>query len=287
MSNAIKEGIRSFGRDRIQSLIAIGVTTASLFVLGIFLLVTVNLQRIVKVTQEKVEISAFLKDNLIQKDVENLQRTIQGITGVKEVLYLSKEDALLLLKKDLAEERDLLEALETNPLPASFKIILHASHKGSKEVGDLSRRIEGLKGIEEVNFGGEWVEQLDRWVRIIWMLDLIIGVLIGGASLFVIFNTILFTVFSKREEIEIMSLVGATEGFIRRPFLTAGSLYGILGGCLASLLIMGLTQLGRTRFPDLVSLEWKFLLGIVGFGFLIGYWGSYLSLRRIVKIWEK
>src|SRR3990172_1017393 len=101
MSNAIKEGIRSFGRDRIQSLIAIGVTTASLFVLGIFLLVTVNLQRIVKVTQEKVEISAFLKEGLIQKDRENLQRTIQGITGVKEVLYLTKEDALRLLKKDL------------------------------------------------------------------------------------------------------------------------------------------------------------------------------------------
>jgi len=287
MRYAVKEGLRNLGRDRLQSFIAIGVTGASLFIIGIFLLVTQNLQRIMELTREKVEISAFLKEDLSGKDLESLQKAIRNITGVKDVLYLSKEDALNKLKKDLGEERDILDALETNPLPPSLKINLHKSHKGLKEVKDLARRIEELKGIEEVEYGGEWVERLDRWTRIFWMVDFLIGILIGGASLFVIFNTILFTVFSKREEIEIMSLVGATEGFIRRPFLLAGTLYGFFGGCFATLLILGVSQLGKTRIEDMAVLEWRYLLGIVGFGLLLGYWGSSLSLRRIVKISSK
>ena len=139
----------------------------------------------------------------------------------------------------------------------------------------------------EVDFGEEWVERLDQWIQIFFIVDLTMGFLIGGASLFVIFNTILFTVFSKREEIEIMSLVGATEGFIRRPFLVAGSLYGLLGGGLAALLILGLTHLARTRLPEIASLEGEFLFGIVGFGLLLGLGGSSLSVRRFVKIWPK
>lgn len=284
---ALKEGMRGLGRDRLQSFIAIGVTTASLFILGIFLLVTRNLQQIVDVAREKVEISAYLQEDLSKKDLENLQGKIKGFVGIKEVLYISKEDALEILKEDLGEDSDLLDALEINPLPPSFKISLHSSHKGSEEVGALAHQIEGFEGVVEVDFGEEWVERLDQWIQIFFIVDLTMGFLIGGASLFVIFNTILFTVFSKREEIEIMSLVGATEGFIRRPFLVAGSLYGLLGGGLAALLILGLTHLARTRLPEIASLEGEFLFGIVGFGLLLGLGGSSLSVRRFVKIWPK
>ena len=287
MSYALKEGFRGLGRDRLQSLIAIGVTTASLFIFGIFLLVTRNLQKFVDVAREKVEISAYLQEDLSKRDLENLQGKIKGFVGIKEVLYISKEDALEILTEDLGEDSDLLNALEINPLPPSFKISLHPSHKESEEVGALAHQIEGFEVVVVVDFGEEWVERLDQWIQIFFIVDFTMGFLIGGASLFVIFNTILFTVFSKREEIEIMSLVGATEGFIRRPFLVAGSLYGLLGGGLAALLILGLTHLARTRLPDIASLEGKFLFGIVGFGLLLGLGGSSLSVRRFVKIWPK
>ena len=284
---ALKEGFRSLGRDRVQSLIAIGVTTASLFIFGIFLLVTRNIQKVVDVTREKVEITLYLQEDLSKRNLEDLEKKVRGFVGVKEVVYVSKEEALRILAKDLGEESDLLEAIETNPLPPSFQISLHTSHKGSEDVGELAQKIEVLEGVEEVEFGGVWLERLDRWIQVFFIVDFSVGVLIGGASLFVIFNTILFTVFSKREEIEIMCLVGATEGFIRRPFWVAGGLYGLLGGGFAALLILVLTQLTGSRFPDFGSLEVEFLLGVVGFGLFIGLVGSGLSVRRLVKIWPK
>jgi cell division transport system permease protein len=281
---ALKEGIRSLGRDRIQSLIAIGVIAFSLFILGIFLLVTRNLQTIVEVTREKVEITAYLKEDISNSELGNLQKKIKELVGVKTVTFVSKEDAFEILKKELGEEKYLLDEIEKNPLPASLQISLHSSHKGSEEVTELADRIQLMNGVEEVQFGGEWVKRLDQWIQVFLIIDISLGFLIGGASLLVIFNTILLTVFSKREEIEIMSLVGATEGFIRRPFLFAGSISGLIGGTLASLLIFGITFLGSTQFPDIAHLEWKYYLGIIGFGLLIGLWGSSLSLRRFVKI---
>jgi cell division transport system permease protein len=281
---ALKEGIRSLGRDRIQSLIAIGVTTFSIFILGIFLLVTRNLQMIVEVAREKVEITAYLEDDITKAELGSLQKKIKGLLGVKTVSYISKEEAMKILRQELGEDSVLLDDIKTNPLPASLQINLHSSHKGSEEVSDLAETIQVFNGIEDVQFGGELVGMLDRWIQVFLIIDIALGLLIGGASLFVIFNTILLTVFSKREEIEIMSLVGATEGFIRRPFLFAGTLSGLIGGTLASLLIFGVTYLGSTQFPNIVHLEWTYYLGIAGFGLLIGLWGSNLSLRRFVRI---
>jgi cell division transport system permease protein len=203
--------------------------------------------------------------------------------GVKDVIFVSKQEALEMFRIDLGKDSDLLEALETNPLPASFDIIIYESYKNPKDLKNPSGKVEAMPGIEEIKYGEEWVKILDKVVKVLVGIDLILGLIISLSSIFVVSNTIKLTVFARRDQIEIMELVGATHRFIITPFLIEGIIQGIVAGAVASSLLFGVYYLFAARLGDLIQVTKELFIIVIVFGTLLGYIGSHISVRRFLR----
>jgi len=279
---ALRAAVSSIARNKLMAFISLGVIVVSIFVLGIFLTITVNFQSVVSALKEKVEIRVFLLDEIDTTVIADIKGAIMALQGVENVFYTSKDDALEKFQEEYRDKADLLDLVEGNPLPASFSVKLLPEYRTEKKASTIAGRIEKMKGVEEAEYGREWVARLDEVVRILVIVDVSIGVIIALSCLFLVFNTIRLTVFARSEEIEIMSLVGATGSFIRRPFLVVGLLYGFLGGVLASAMLYAIYQVVIVKVPAIKFLEPVHLGGLVLFATLLGYFGSVFSVRRFV-----
>ena len=279
---ALRAAVSSIARNKLMAFISLGVIVVSMFVLGIFLTITVNLQSVVSALKEKIEIRVFLLDEIDATVIADIKGAIMGLQGVENVFYTSKDDALDRFREEYKDKADLLDLVEGNPLPASFSVKLLPGYRTDEKTSAIASRIEKMEGVEEAEYGREWVARLDEVVRIMVMMDVSIGAIIALSCLFLVFNTIRLTVFARSEEIEIMSLVGATSSFIKRPFLLVGLFYGFLGGVLASAMLYAIYQAVVVQVPAIKFLEPVHLGGLVLFATLLGYFGSLFSVRRFV-----
>jgi cell division transport system permease protein len=278
----VRAAASSIGRNKLLTLVSLGVVVVSIFMLGSFLVIAVNVRGLVSQVKEKVEIRAFLRDDLDEKAVTAARLRIEQIEGVKSVSYVSKKEAYERFKEELQEKSDLLEAIETNPFPASFEVSLLPEYRTGKKASVIASEISTVKGVEEAEYGKEWTSRLDEAVRILFSVGATVGVLIAISCLFLVFNTIRLTVFARKEEIEIMSLVGATDGFIRRPFLLVGIFYGLVGGGLATALLYGVHEALSLKIPAITFLETPHLAGLILFAALLGYFGSLFSVKKFL-----
>jgi len=278
----LKAAASSIARNRLMTFVSLGVMVVSIFVFGVFLVITLNAQSLVAGLKQKVEIRAFLIDGKDPSEIAEARSKIQDLQGVQSVTYVSKEEAYSRFKADLSDKPDLLEAIETNPFPASFEVALLPDYRTEKKASAIAKQIEDLEAVEEAEYGREWVARLDEIVRILVVVDITVGVVIAFSCLFLVFNTIRLTVFARREEIEIMSLVGATDGFIRRPFLLVGLFYGLVGGGFASGLLYAVHRAIVLKIPAVKFLEPSYVGGLILFAALLGYTGSVFSVRRFL-----
>jgi len=268
-----------------MSLASIGAVASALIILGSFLLLSVNFDYILKDVESQVEITAYLEDSVDQAGVAELNKDITVINGVKEIKFISKEEAIEEFKEQVG--RELLEGIE-NPLPNSFRIKVEDPH----EVATIAEKIERFAGIEEVKYGKGIVEKLFNiiyWVRII---GLIIMAVFAAVSIFIISNTIRLTVFARRREINIMKYIGATDWFVRWPFLIEGMVLGLIGSSLAiGVLAIAYDYLYITvklNIPMIALLPieqfYNYALGFLGIGMLIGAFGSSFSIKRFLNV---
>lgn len=279
----LREAFRGLSKNKLMALVTFGVMFFSLFIFGLFLISTVNLFLLIHRAEEKIGIIAFLEDELTDEEVEALSRDIGTLMGIKEVVYVSKKEALENFRKELGEDSELLEALEDNPLPASFDIKLYESFKDPKNLESIATKIEAMPGIEEIKYGEEWVSILDRVVKILVAIDLILGVIISLSSIFVVANTIKLTVFARRKQIEIMELVGATHRFIISPFIVEGIIEGLIAGGVAAGLLFGVYNIFASRLGDFMEITRELFILVLVFGTLLGYVGSHLSVKRFLR----
>jgi len=278
----LKEAFRGLSKNKLMAFVTFGVMFFSLFIFGLFLISTVNLFLLIHKAEEKVEITAFLSDALEDNDISALKRDISSLMGVKEVVFISKQQALEKFRDDLGDNSDLLDALETNPLPASLDIKLYESFKDPKDLKELAAKIEAMLGVEEIKYGKEWVEILDKVVKILVGVDLILGLIISLSSIFVVANTIKLTVFARKNQIEIMELVGATHRFIISPFLVEGIIEGLMAGAVASGLLFGVYNLFASRLGDFIQVTRELFIIVLVFGTLLGYIGSHISVKKFL-----
>lgn len=280
-----KESFTSLIRNRWMSLASIGAVASALIILGSFVLLSVNFDYILKDVESQVEITAYLEDSVDQAGVAELNKDITVINGVKEIKFISKEEAIEEFKEQVG--RELLEGIE-NPLPNSFRIKVEDPH----EVATIAEKIERFAGIEEVKYGKGIVEKLFNiiyWVRII---GLIIMAVFAAVSIFIISNTIRLTVFARRREINIMKYIGATDWFVRWPFLIEGMVLGLIGSSLAiGVLAIAYDYLYITvklNLPMIALLPieqfYDYALGFLGIGMLIGAFGSSFSIKRFLNV---
>lgn len=290
----IKQGFVSMWKNRMMSFASIGSVTAALMILGLILLLILNINNIAEITKSQFdEIIVYLEEDLEQEQIDAIGQTINQTDGVLSSIFQSNEQALALMKQDWGEEGHLLEGLEEeNPLPDSYIIQL----KDIKYADDVVNRIQGLRGIEDIRYLKDVLDQLTSIAHYIKLGGLVlIGALILIA-IFIISNTIKLTVAARRRQINIMKYVGATDGFIRGPFIVEGMLLGLIGAGLSiAAVYYGYKYLFSIINEELYVLFTVYLIPhtqiiddvvimFVAIGVGIGVIGSVLSLRKFLRV---
>lgn len=283
MTYAIRETLAAFQRAPVLTGLSAFMVGLALLVLGLFSLAAHNLRLAVSQVEERVEVVAYLREDARPVDTEAAVQTLRSLPGVEQVTFVSKAEALQRALTELPEIAEVSSDLAVNPFPASLEVNFRPGSRTQAVVESVAEAARELSVVEDVRYGREWLERLFSLRRI----GAITAVTLGGAfalvAALIIGTAIRIAVFARKEEIYIMRLVGATNGFIRRPFLLEGALTGLAGGLLAVLLTWGAHQ-GVQEF--LFSLEWiprAWVLGGIGGGILFGILASGLSVRRYLR----
>jgi cell division transport system permease protein len=283
----IREAMLSFRRAPMLSALSVTTIAFSLFVVGLFGLVALNLREALQDIENRVEIVAYLFRGTQPETVTMASEDIAAFPEVQSVTFVTEDEALERAKRELVEFKDAYQDLQVNPLPASLEIRLKPGSRGSSQVAAVADRLRGYRFVEEVRYGREWVEKLDRLRNIFGFVGLVIGLAFAVVAVVIIGVTIRITVLQRKREIAIMRLVGATNNFIRGPFILEGAIKGLLGGMLAVVMCYGAFLLFRGQ-TDLAISGLVFFrpgestMGLL-FGTLIGLGGSLVSVGRHLK----
>jgi len=278
----LRETQLSFRRAPVLSALSITTIAFALFVVGLFGLVALNLRQTLGEVQERVEVVAYLMRGTPIEVVTMAIGDIEAFPGVESVTYVTEEEALARAQTELAEFQDVFDDLTTNPLPASLEVRLEPEYRDAESVAQVAEWLLGFRFIEDTRFGREWVERLDRLRNIAGVVGLVIGAAFAIASIIIIGTTVRMTVLHRSREIAIMRLVGATDGFVRRPFLLDGIVKGALGGLAAvGLNFAAYYAVNRMFATSFFSFQQAALL--VVFGTALGFLASALSVARHLR----
>lgn len=295
-----REGTKNIIRNGWMSFASTSAIAISLFVLGVFVLLALNVNHLADQIEKQVEIRVYLDVNFPQEQIPELQNQIGSIPEVSKVTFVSKEEGYQILKEKLGKEgQGLLEGFDgdNNPLPDSFTVEVDEPTNVSQAAEQIMALNNGKSPgpISKVNYGQGTVETLFQVTRLVRNVGLILVAGLMITSMFLISNTIKLTIIARRKEIGIMKLVGATNGFIRWPFFIEGLLLGLIGSLIPLLVLLygyaelvnaSKVQLGMMMIQLLpvgrVGLEVAVLL--LGIGVIIGIWGSVISVRKFLKV---
>ncbi len=284
-----REALLSFRRSALMSMATILSITTILIIVGVFLLISINSSLFLENLESQLEIVVYLEDNISKAELNNLKSNITSIDGIKEVRFVSKEEAYQRLLKNLGEQKDILSAIEKNPLPASFEI----QAKDPKMIKQISNQIAEFKKVEEVEYGQEIAEKLLNFTYIFRRTGMLILAFLVFASILIISNIIKITVYARRNEIEIMSLVGATSWFIKWPFIIEGFLQSFISAILSIIILYNLYFFVINKvhqvipFLPLVADNMDLLpIGIVIMllGSFVGILGSMFSVGKYLDV---
>lgn len=278
------------------NVVAVGVIAISFLIFSTFLMLLNNLNSLLALWEEEIQIELFVDDNLAAKEVEGARKKILSMAGIKDVHYVNKEEALSRFKKSMVGMDALIEDLNSNPLPASFEIKLKEDSKGYDAVKAMAAKLSQVEGVNDVVYGQEWVDRFSTSLAIARMIGLILGAFLLMATVFIVSNTIKLTVYSRKEELEITRLLGATDRFIRMPFFIEGILQGLAGSALS----LTILYLAYRLFVVNIGASWQMSLVTDAFpinflpvhviayvligGMALGLFGSFISLGRFLKV---
>jgi cell division transport system permease protein len=273
---------------------AIGTVTVSLCILTFFAIVVLNVQQLTQHWSREVQVVAYLDDVPSKKQLNILIKDAESLAAVEQVQFISREQAYDDFKSRLGDDSILLDGLEKDFLPAALRMSLHEKHRNRSGVEQVVRHLKKKKTFSDFRYGQDWLERFESFVGLIKMAGAILGGFLLFATLFIVSNTIKLTVYARRDELEVMSLVGGTSLFIKTPFLIEGGLQGALGGFIAlgfSYLLYSLflhqgleTLLLATGVETVLFLPSHLQSMLVVTGTLLGLLGSLLSLRKFVRI---
>ncbi len=231
--------------------------------------------------KDKLELEVFLMDSVQTQDAYKLRKDILSIPGIDSVRFISKYAAMKKFEKEFGENIE--NILGENPLPASFKIRLKQNYHSRKNVQKITARIKKLPGIEDVSYRYDLLRLIEKYLRIFFSIGVFLGIIIGFLSILLIANTVRMAIISRREEIQIMRLIGATSTFIRRPFLVLGFLLGVFGSVL-SIFFLWLAAWGVKQWLGIHIMNEKEIWALVlAWGIVLGVAGSWRAIRLYLK----
>ena len=277
---SVRDALITFRRTPLLS--ALGVTTIAfaLFAFGLFGLVALNIREALERVEDRVEIRAFVADGTAPEAVGQAAGDISGYPEVLSATMVTQDQALKRAQKELGDFRDVFEGAT---LPASIDVRLRPGKRDPASVKRVASRLKAFPFVDDVRYGEEWIEKLYRLRNIAGVAGMVLGLAFAAVSVIIIGATIRMAVLARAQEISIMRLVGATDAYIRRPFLIEGLAKGILGGLLALLFTYGASSVIDKYLIKTVFFDQRLaLLGLL-FGALIGLFGSLLSVGRHLR----
>ncbi|MBK5273557.1 MAG: ABC transporter permease [Desulfuromonadales bacterium] len=276
------------------NVVTIGTITLALLIVSLFLLVFINLENAAESWSERVQVTVYFDHDLTLQEQGSLRTRITALPGTSRIGYVSRDEALKRFKNRLRGQETLLEGVRSEVLPPSLEITLKRS---SRETRDVEAYVAGLKlipGINEVQYGEEWVRRFNTFLNFMRLIGALLGGFLVIAVLFIVSNTIKLTIYARRDELEVMSLVGATRFFIKAPFLIEGIIQGGAGALLATGLLLGLYEgflhnagsflTFNPTTAGLAFLPFEYICGIIMAGIVLGFLGSLSSLKRFISV---
>ncbi len=271
----------------------ISVIAISMLIFSAFSLITFNLTSLLKAWEDKIEIIAYLNRKPAAGDLELLLRDVRLLHGVERVRYISPSEAMAFMESKLGSQRNLLEGIQPDVLPPSLEIQLAKEYRNSTRIKEVVSQLKLFPPIEEIQYGKEWVETFSGLLHVVRVSQWILGGLLIAAMTFIIANTVQLTISSRREEIGVMHLVGASPAFIQVPFYIEGLIQGLLGAGSAIVLLYFLFKLFFIYIPlpvkeSLQSVPIAFIppetiVWILSGGMVLGFFGSLVASIKILK----
>ncbi|BBI36110.1 permease-like cell division protein FtsX [Cohnella abietis] len=300
LSRHIREGFKNVGRNGWMTFASVSSIAVSLFILGIFMLLVMNVNKLADQLDNQVQINVYLQLETTQQKAEEIERTIKRIPEVKAVTFVPKAEGLKRFRESMGEDgKAALEGYENenNPLPDSFEIEAFDPQK----IAFIAKQVEAInltdpdKSITKVKYGKDTIQKLFSITNAVRNIGFLIVLGLAIMAMFLISTTIKMTIIARRREISIMKLVGATNNFIRWPFFIEGAIIGFSGSFIsAAILLYGYSQLVNTASATIglymiefsTLSEVRLLVGgtIIILGTLLGVWGSTISVRRYLKV---
>lgn len=288
---SVREAFTGFRRSPYMVVISIGTITITLIMLGVFVLGTWYANGIFQRLKKSEEINVYLDDSLADEDMLALDAVIATMQEVESTRILSKQDAAREFMALFGD--DLISTLGENPLPRTIVVSMADEYRTMESIEHVADRARQAEGVESVEFGSDWMSRLDILFMGFVLVELVLSGLIVFASVLIISNTITLTIIARRDTIDIMRLVGATDRYIRRPFYLEGAIQGVLAGVVAFLLMIGAYFWLRYALPDLqfylymfsmptwelLNHQWSVAL-LVPLGGFMGFIGSFIAVRR-------
>jgi len=285
---SLREALKNLRLNLLMSVTAVTTTAVCIMILGSGMLISAHVEGIIRNVGQDVTIEAFFPKDTEEEKIEQARSSLEGYPEVKESTYISKEEALRRFQEMMADQPDIVQDIGPDVLPASIEIQLKDS-RDSEAVADKLR----AEGFTELSYPQQVINDLNEYTgSVIWALRGATALLFV-ASVLLIFNTIRLSIFARRKEIEIMKLVGATDEFVRTPFVLEGLVQGLIGAGLAALLVVWTNMLfvgwapealPRVPISSAAVNTPLVLLVLISVGVFIGVVGSYLSVRRFLRV---
>lgn len=286
-----KRAIKDILDHRFLSVTTIITIAVSVLIAGAFALFLMNANDIMNTWKKGIRVMVYLKPDIPEIKIGELERRIQEMDGVRDVQFISKKEALQRLKNQMKRQPSLLENLKENPLPDAFEIRLKESFQNRNRIEALAERLSSLVQVEDVEYGQIWLGRFMSIINLFRLTGYAMGGLFFLAAVFIVANTIRLVLYSRREEVEIMRLVGATDGFIKAPFYIEGLVQGALGGMIGLavlFVIFLLVSLNVEQGLTAGLFTIRFLspgasCGILVCSMFVGWLGCYLSLKQFLS----
>jgi len=276
---------------------SVGTIATALSILGLFLFVYINLNSVLSFWNDQVQLIVYLDDEISSDQKKQLENLFSSNPEVDVFDFVSREKAWENFQSMFSEKSSFLKGMGFNPLPASYNLMIKPSPERLKYIQSLANKLNQQDGVESVEYGEEWINRFETFMILMQVFLLALGALLCLGSVLIISNTVKLSVLSRKSEIELMLLTGATPGFIKFPFFLEGVFHGLLGAVVSLSLIKGLHLYLVNRFQgsietfgrgmDFQFISMPFIVIIVLSSILVGWLGSYLSLQQFLRAYRK
>ena len=292
LSYFLARALINIRQNMFVNVVTIGTITLALLIISFFLLIFVNLEGVADNWSKRVQVTAYFDQELSPQELDALKGRVQALPGTAQITYVGKDEAVKRFRDRLKGQESLLDGITPDILPASLEISLTRGSRDSQAIESYVGRLKQLPGIQEVQYGEEWVRRFNTFMNFMRMVGALLGGFLLLAVVFIVSNTIKLTIYARKEELELLALVGATRLFIGAPFLIEGIIQGAAGALLALVMLTAsyfafLHNAGNflsfnPSDSGLTFLSAEYLAGILLGGISLGFLGSITSLKRFI-----